>query len=952
MTTKFSKSAIEKELEGYWYRSPKKEDWFVETVVISRGQVRMEGNKKKLFIAIDSETWHEGSRNRDMYAGWIDTHTTVKSFEGLIDGVIAQRPIAELDENIPQYIVENTYNVIKILAEHSFEKFTGKTIAITGTAGKSTSKNIRKFLMEKHHAVIATRGNHNTRTGVPLTVVNAITDPDYLIIESAISGLWSEPHGIMKHYPPDVALITSIDGGQQKSAYETAILKAKVAEGMNHQGVVVINSEAKEYDVLYQEVQKYNTNIKTYGFTSNSDSYVLKYEELKGKVSLEANILGEKIIVETLLLGKAMVQNILGVLTTLKLLNIPLTKVIPVLENYKPEKGIQSFEEIKTVNNGTFTLLDDSWNATGIAMIEAIELFEKQAKYYKGKKIAILGRIENLTDDEARKQHEALAEPLIKAKFDIIFAHGPEMKYLLEMLPETLIGGYFENSQKLVNAVTPLIDKDSFVLFKGSPRSSDFSEVKADLLAKVRSKKQSFIYTNKHPDASGAGALTFDIETNEVVGQSGKIDVKQNQGLGNMLLIDLILNKLFKNELNLSEMYVPGQQAINENKAPNAIVLEKGEQLSLYTILQIAIVQNAPNALLMLANQVIGNNKEALKKVRALGTKLAIDKAAMMNLTGRKIASKEQILTLPLLYQAAKSLFDKYPQELTLLSQSTGFHKGVVYRSKTNLYKQGVISHGLFYGYLDSIGVVYSRKGAKKYITVVLGATDAFERDCLITNALENAVSSNKKALPSKDNKIVEKDKYTINLIGDTYFGEFYTKIRKRQRKKDALQEYGRSYSFDGIRSLIETGDINICNFEAAISENTVQLLKHRKPYVLFADLNETVPVIKQEQFDLVTLGNNHLMDCGLEGLQETLVKFKEADIMTIGAGLNQAQAEKPFVKIINGKRTTIFNAYWYRTQMYLEYDFYAIGENPGVSCLSGKIFEQIKAEKKIILMV
>src|SRR5699024_6685802 len=100
-----------------------------------------------------------------------------------------------------------------------------------GTAGKSTCKNMMNFLLSNDFDVVSTRGNHNTRTGVPLTVSCAITQPEFLVVESAVSGLWMKPNGIMKDFPPDVALITSIDGGQQKTAYETAILKAKIAEG-------------------------------------------------------------------------------------------------------------------------------------------------------------------------------------------------------------------------------------------------------------------------------------------------------------------------------------------------------------------------------------------------------------------------------------------------------------------------------------------------------------------------------------------------------------------------------------------------------------------------------------------------------------------------------------------------------------------------------------------------
>src|SRR5699024_10902269 len=96
-----------------------------------------------------------------------------------------------------------------------------------------------------------------------------------------------------------------------------------------------------------------------------------------------------------------------------------------------------------------------------------------------------------------------------------------------------------------------------------------------------------------------------------------------------------------------------------------------------------------------------------------------------------------------------------------------------------------------------------------------------------------------------------------------------------------------------------------------------------------------------------VTLANNHLMDCGTDGLQLTINQLNEANIKLIGAGMNQTEAEKPYTQEINGQRVTIFNGYWYRNPMYYNYDFYALGNKPGVACLSGNLIQNIKKEKE-----
>ena len=109
----YDKERIEQLLDGYWYREPK-EEWYVDNIDINKQQMMKYCQKgyKTLFIAIDSETWHKGSGNTGIY-GWEDTHKNLEEYKYFMSGVIASRPIDYLDEDIPQFIMKDTYSAIK-----------------------------------------------------------------------------------------------------------------------------------------------------------------------------------------------------------------------------------------------------------------------------------------------------------------------------------------------------------------------------------------------------------------------------------------------------------------------------------------------------------------------------------------------------------------------------------------------------------------------------------------------------------------------------------------------------------------------------------------------------------------------------------------------------------------------------------------------------------------------
>ncbi|ENX36185.1 hypothetical protein F889_00343 [Acinetobacter colistiniresistens] len=182
-----------------------------------------------------------------------------------------------------------------------------------------------------------------------------------------------------------------------------------------------------------------------------------------------------------------------------------------------------------------------------------------------------------------------------------------------------------------------------------------------------------------------------------------------------------------------------------------------------------------------------------------------------------------------------------------------------------------------------------------------------------------------------------------INIIGDTYFGEFYTAKRKNKGVDDALQRYGYGHSFEAIKPFFGADDINIANLEAVFNLDEHSVLLGKKDYILGAKAQETLDEFKRIHLNTLCLGNNHLKDYGEASLKHTLTQLELANIDYIGAGNDQQQAHQ-CLEIINnaGQCLAIFNGYWHRQTAYQDYEFYALGHSSGVACINAILFEQI----------
>lgn len=194
--------------------------------------------------------------------------------------------------------------------------------------------------------------------------------------------------------------------------------------------------------------------------------------------------------------------------------------------------------------------------------------------------------------------------------------------------------------------------------------------------------------------------------------------------------------------------------------------------------------------------------------------------------------------------------------------------------------------------------------------------------------------------------KYVKADEFEIIFLGDTSFGENYQDRRHSQGRGNILLEKGYDYLLQNFSEVLSREALIVANLETPITSELHSPLAYKRQYVHYADIEKTPRYLSDYNFDLVSLGNNHAMDYGPNGLNETIERLSAHGIDTCGAGKNAEAAGRPWKQTLEleGQEVTllIFCALEYRRDYDEEFSFYARAADAGTNLLS---LDQIGAQ-------
>jgi UDP-N-acetylmuramoyl-tripeptide--D-alanyl-D-alanine ligase len=422
-------------------------------------------------VSIDSRTVAPGEAyfaiKGDVHDGHAFVAAALKAGAALAVVEAAQRDNFAADA--PLLIVDDVLAALCDLARTSRARLSAQVIAVTGSVGKTSTKEALRSVLAaqgKTHASVASFNNH---WGVPLTLARCPADARFAIFEIGMNHA-GEIAPLVKMVRPHIAVITTVEPVHLEffSGIEAiADAKAEIFEGVEPGGAVVLNRDNAQFARLRQRAEKLGiARIVSFGADQKADARLLDVALHPACSAVHAKILGHELTYKLAMPGRHMAMNSLAVLAAASLVGADLALAGLALSQAQPAAG-RGVRHALTVPNGEATLIDESYNANPASMAAALNVLGQAETGAQGRRIAVLGDMLELGPGSA-DLHRGLTEPINANAIDMVFCCGPLMRNLWDALSSGRRGGYAEGSGALESQVVGAIRAGDVIMVKGS----------------------------------------------------------------------------------------------------------------------------------------------------------------------------------------------------------------------------------------------------------------------------------------------------------------------------------------------------------------------------------------------------------------------------------------------------------------------------------------------------
>lgn len=446
--------------------------WNTEEVVASTHGRATPGAKawRASGVSIDSRTCQPGDLFVSISGDQFDGHDfVVKALDSGACAAIVTRTPDGVGADAPLVQVDDAMEALEALGRAARDRAAASVIGVTGSVGKTGTKEALTLAFGALGETHATQGNLNNHIGVPLTLARLPREARFAVIEMGMNHA-GEISELSKLTRPDVAIITTIAAVHLEffdSVAGIADAKAEIFDGMAKGGVAVLNRDNIYFAILASRAWAHGVE-RVVGFGAHPEADAqLSACALSGEGSDITARIGDSIVRYQLRVpGRHWVHNSLAVLASVHALDGDLNAAAEALGQLEAPRGRGARIEIQ-LEDGALTVIDESYNASPASMRAAIAVLASNQTKSGGRRIAILGDMLEL-GETAPQLHAALARDLESSDIDLVYCAGPNMNALDAALSAKMRGGYAENSKGLSSTVLGAVQAGDVVMVKGS----------------------------------------------------------------------------------------------------------------------------------------------------------------------------------------------------------------------------------------------------------------------------------------------------------------------------------------------------------------------------------------------------------------------------------------------------------------------------------------------------
>ncbi|MDJ1016904.1 MAG: UDP-N-acetylmuramoyl-tripeptide--D-alanyl-D-alanine ligase [Paracoccaceae bacterium] len=431
-------------------------------------------------VSIDTRTLTPG----DLFVALTDQrdgHDFVA--DALVKGAAAalvSRVPEGVPDDAPLLVMPDVLEGLEALGRAGRARTKAKVIGITGSAGKTSTKEMLRHVLERQGKTHAAEASYNNHWGVPLTLARMPEDTDYAVVEIGMNRP-GEIAPLSSLARPHIAIVTTVAAAHLE-AFENiegiAAEKASIFEGLEPEGAALFNADIETAGVLADTAQRYASDRIGFGALPGAQLHAASISLQETASVVKGSFRGQPFLFKIGAPGRHFAMNALAVWGAAILAGADMGLAAVDLGQWHPPAGRGSREmlALDPVEEWTIELMDDAFNANPASMgaafwvLKAIPTKDGVGRIAKGRRIAILGDMLELGPTE-NELHANLADHPAMRSIDRVDCVGPRMRALYDALPERRRGRWTETAEDMAAVAHQLVDAGDVVLVKGSKGS-------------------------------------------------------------------------------------------------------------------------------------------------------------------------------------------------------------------------------------------------------------------------------------------------------------------------------------------------------------------------------------------------------------------------------------------------------------------------------------------------